>query len=241
MKKAYLNWSSGKDAAFALYTLQQKGEVEVKKLVTTLNSEVDRISMHGVRRELLETQAKNIGIPLHPIPLEGTVSMATYNSVMQEQVNILKNEGYTHSVFGDIFLEDLKIYREEQLEKTGITAVFPLWKRDTHQLIKDFIEAGFKAITVCVNSKVLDESFCGRTLDHNFINSLPAGVDPCGENGEFHTFVYDGPIFNEPVGFEIGEKVQRNYQPSEVEDDNCFSKEQKPWDTGFWFCDLLPK
>jgi uncharacterized protein (TIGR00290 family) len=240
MEKAYLNWSSGKDAAFALYSLQQKGGLKIGKLVTTMNTEVDRISMHGVRRELLEQQAKSIGLPLHQISLPGNVSMTTYNRIMQEQVELLKKEGYTHSVFGDIFLEDLKAYREEQLEKEGVTAVFPLWKRDTRKLMQEFLEADFKAICVCVNAKVLDESFCGRIIDQNFIDSLPEGVDPCGENGEFHTFVFDGPIFRDPIKFKIGEKVQRSYQPSEKEEDNCFADEEKSWDTGFWYCDLIP-
>ena len=240
MGKAYLNWSSGKDAAFALYLLKQKGEIEVSKLVTTLNTDVDRISMHGVRRDLLEQQAKSIGLPLHQISLAGNVSMTTYNRIMQEQVEHLIAEGYTHSIFGDIFLEDLKAYREEQLKKVGITAVFPLWKRDTGQLIEEFMDAGFKAITVCVNAKVLDESFCGRIIDREFIKSLPEGVDPCGENGEFHTFVFDGPIFKDPIQFEIGEKVQRSYQASEKKEDNCFSDKEKTWDTSFWFCDLIP-
>ncbi|MCM4161194.1 diphthine--ammonia ligase [Antarcticibacterium flavum] len=240
MKKAYLNWSSGKDAAFALYTLQKNQAVKVEKLVTTINREIGRISMHGVRQQLLEMQARSIGLPLHQIFLKGNVSMSTYNQTMQEQVKLLKKEGFTHSVFGDIFLEDLKVYREEQLEKEDITAVFPLWKRDTRQLMQDFLDAGFKAITVCVNAKYLDESFCGRIIDREFIDSLPEGVDPCGENGEFHTFVYDGPIFKEPVKFEIGEKVQRTYQSSEKEDDNCFADKEKSWDTRFWYSDLIP-
>lgn len=241
MGKAYLNWSSGKDAAMALYTLRQKGDLTVKKLVTTLNSEVDRVSMHGVRRELLELQAKRIGIPIHQIPLNGSVSMTVYNRIMAEQVEILKTEGYTHSIFGDIFLEDLKTYREQQLEKVGITAVFPLWKRDTSQLMQEFLDAGFKAITVCVNAKLLNDSFCGRIIDRDFIDSLPEGVDPCGENGEFHTFVFDGPIFKDPVRFEIGKKVQKSYQPLEKQDDNCFTDKDKSWDTNFWYCDLLPE
>lgn len=241
MIKAYLNWSSGKDAAFSLYNLQKEGGLEISKLVTTINSDVDRISMHGVKKELLERQAQSVGLPLHIIELAGNVSMATYSDTMQKQVEILKKEGFTHSIFGDIFLEDLRAYREEQLEKSGIKAVFPLWKKDTRELINDFIDAGFKAISVCVNAKLLDASYCGRILDKSFIESLPAGVDPCGENGEFHTFVFDGPIFKDPIQFVIGEKVQRSYQASEKKEDNCFSDEQRTWDTGFWYCDLLPK
>ena len=240
MKKAYLNWSSGKDAAFALYTLQDAGDIKIEKLVTTINSAVDRVSMHGVRKELLLLQAKSIGIPIYIIALEGNVSMETYNSTMRIAVSKLLKEGFTHSVFGDIFLEDLKENREKQLEEVGLKAVFPLWKKDTHQLINDFLASGFKAITVCVNSKVLDRSFCGRILDQNFLADLPQGVDPCGDNGEFHTFVFDGPIFKNPIKFEIGEIVQKSYKAHEDEEDNCFSSDEKSWDTSFWYCDLIP-
>ncbi|CAM4299874.1 diphthine--ammonia ligase [Gillisia limnaea] len=241
MQKAYLNWSSGKDAAYSLYKLQQENTLRVEKLVTTLNSEVDRVSMHGLRKELLILQAKSIGLPIDIIALEGNVSMQSYNSKMHSAVSKLLGEGFTHSVFGDIFLEDLKEYREEQLARVGIQAVFPLWKQNTHQLISDFIDSGFKAITVCVNAKVLDRSFCGRIIDQKFVEDLPSGVDPCGENGEFHTFVFDGPIFKNPIEFEKGEIVQRSYNAREDEEDNCFTDDVKSWDTSFWYCDLIPR
>ncbi|RKS42714.1 uncharacterized protein (TIGR00290 family) [Gillisia mitskevichiae] len=239
MYKSYLNWSSGKDAAFSLYKIQKAGEYKVEKLITTINSEVDRVSMHGVRKDLLQRQAESIGIPLELIALDGTVSMEEYNSIMAEAVNKLRSEDHSHAIFGDIFLEDLRTYREEQLKKIDITAVFPLWKKNTKHLITEFIELGFKAITVCVNAKVLDKSFCGREIDLDFINSLPANVDPCGEHGEFHTFVYDGPNFKEPVRFEIGEIIEKKYSPSKTEDD-CFKEKTESWDTAFWYCDLLP-
>lgn len=239
MKKAYLNWSSGKDAAFALYDLQKKKSIEVSKLVTTVNIQVDRISMHGVRKALLLRQAESLGLALHIIPLDGTVSMEAYNKIMKEHVERLKEEGFTHSIFGDIFLEDLKTYREQEMSKIGIKPMFPLWKKGTGDLVRNFIKEGFKAVTVCVNSKFLDNSFCGREIDESFLRDLPEGVDPCGENGEFHTFVYDGPIFKNPVTFEIGEKVERFYKPTE-EKDECFTG-PKSWDTGFWYCDLIPK
>lgn len=235
-----MNWSSGKDAAFALYKLQSSADIIIEKLVTTLNSEVDRISMHGVRKELLLLQAESIGLPIDIIPLEGNVSMEIYNSKMSLAVSRLIKQGFTHSVFGDIFLEDLREYREKQLAEVGLKAVFPLWKKDTHQLINDFIASGFKAITVCVNSKVLDRSFCGRIIDHEFLADLPPDVDPCGENGEFHTFVFDGPIFKNPIEFEAGEMVQRSYTAHADEKDNCFSDDVKSWDTSFWYCDLIP-
>lgn len=238
MPKAYLNWSSGKDAAFAMYILQKEENYNINKLVTTLNSKVDRISMHGVRKILLEKQAREIGLPLHVISIPGEVSMQEYNIIMDWENRQLNDEGFTHSIFGDIFLQDLKEYREKQLNKAGLKGIFPLWKRDTRMLMQDFLAAGFKAVTVCVNSTLLDRSFCGRIVDHNFLNDLPKGVDPCGENGEYHTFVYDGPIFKNPVEFETGEVVEKFYTPAKA-NNNCFT-EEKSWDTGFWYCDLLP-
>lgn len=241
MKKAFLNWSSGKDSAYALYLLQQQKEYSVEKLVTSVNSETNRVSMHGLRKELLLQQAESIGLPLHIISLPGNVSMSVYNEVMQKETDLLKSEGFTHSVFGDIFLEDLRKYREQQLQKAGLQAVFPLWKKNTSELMNEFLKAGFKAITVSVNSKVLDSSFCGRIIDNEFLADLPSGVDPAGENGEFHSFVFDGPNFKFPVAFRKGEVVEKTYEPSKKMDDNCFSDKQENWDTRFWYCDLLPE
>lgn len=241
MKKSYLNWSSGKDAAFALFLLQNSKEIKVDKLLTTVNAEVDRISMHGVRNELLQLQAESLQLPLELIELEGDVSMETYNDKMESCVSHLQKQGFTHSIFGDIFLKDLREYREKQLAEVGMKAVFPLWGRPTERIMEDFLQAGFKAITVCVNEKELDRSFCGRIVDEKFLADLPSGVDPCGENGEFHTFVYDGPVFKKPVAFIKGELVQRTYAPSKKEADSCFSDKKRSWDTSFWYCDLLPK
>ena len=240
MFKTYLNWSSGKDAAFGLYHLQNSKEYAIEKLVTSVNTEVDRVSMHGLRTGLLIQQAQSLGIPLQLIELAGTLTMEEYNAVMKKSVDQLVEEGFTHSVFGDIFLEDLKKYREEQLKTVGIIPVFPLWKKDTKELIRDFINLGFKAITVCVNAKVLDKTFCGREIDLEFIDGLPLGVDPCGENGEFHTFVYDGPNFKEPIRFEVGEIIERKYSPNK-NDSDCFKDKPQSWDTAFWYCDLIPK
>ncbi|RXG23823.1 Dph6-related ATP pyrophosphatase [Leeuwenhoekiella aequorea] len=240
MKQAYFNWSSGKDSTLALYEILKQQEYTITKLVTTLNSDVDRVSMHGLRETLLDLQAESLGLTLEKVFLSGNVSMAEYSKILGATTEALAAKGNTHSIFGDIFLEDLKAYREEQLDRVGIKAIFPLWKRNTLELIHSFIDQGFKAITVCVNAKHLDKSFVGRVIDKQFIKDLPAGVDPCGENGEFHTFVYDGPIFKTPIDFSIGEKVLRGYEPSECDDDNCFSDNQKSWDTKFWFCDLIP-
>ncbi len=242
MHKTYFNWSSGKDSAMALYIISKQKEYEVTKLFTTLNSDYGRVSMHGLREELLNRQIESIDIPVQKMQLPKEVSMELYDSKMFQAVSQLKTEGFTHCVFGDIFLQDLRSYREEQLRKIGVHGVFPLWKHNTKELLIEFIELGFKAITVCVNARYLDESFCGRIIDKKFMNELPANVDPCGENGEFHTFVYDGPIFNYPINFEIGEKVLRSYAVSENDSDNCFKDEEsKNWDTSFWYCDLLPK
>ena len=240
MRKTYINCSSGKDAALSLYLLQNVKDYKIEKLVTTINSEVDRVSMHGLRKELLLQQVESIGIPLKLIELSGTVSMEEYNSVMTAAVTQLKSEGYTHSIFGDIFLEDLRKYRKDQLNEIRIESVFPLWKKNTKELILEFIDLGFKAITVCVNAKVLDKSFCGREVDLEFIKSLPTNVDPCGEQGEFHTFVYDGPNFKDPVKFDIGEIIERKYTASR-KDKDCFKDKPQSWDTAFWYCVLIPK
>src|SRR5690606_26105595 len=150
-------------------------------------------------------------------------------------------KGYTHSIFGDIFLEDLKKYREDKLAEQGFTAHFPIWKRDTTELIHEFIDLGFKTIVVCVKAELLDESFTGRVIDRDFLKDLPETVDPCGENGEFHTFVFDGPIFSSPVPFEVGEKVYREYRAPKSADDVCKpGDDAKPLGMGFWFCDLVP-
>lgn len=242
MHKTYFNWSSGKDSAMALYYMQQDPGYTISRLITTVNSDYNRVSMHGTREELLDLQTQSLNLPIHKIQLSGKVTMKSYDNTMYDEVSNLKKEGYSHCVFGDIFLEDLKKYREEQLQKVGIQPIFPLWKRDTKDLFLEFISLGFKAITVCTNAKYLDDSFCGRELDHSFLSDLPNNVDPCGENGEFHTFVYDGPIFNQPIKFEIGEKVLRTYTPSGNDQDDCYKEEDNQnWDNSFWYCDLLPK
>lgn len=239
MHKAYLNWSSGKDAAYSLYKVQKEKSYRVEKLVTTINSEEDRISMHGVRKSLLLKQAESLGIPLHLIALEGNVPLIEYEKVMKSNIDHLKAEGFTHSIFGDIFLEDLRLYREVQLQKVGLQAVFPLWKLNTANLIREFIALGFKAVTVSVNARLLDNSFCGRLIDEKFLNDLPANVDPCGENGEFHTFVYDGPNFKFPVDFELGETTKKIFAFGNKKGESNSKKEA--WASDFWYCDLIPK
>ena len=237
--KSFFNWSGGKDSSLALYHLLNDKRYSVEKLLTNISGVYQRVSMHGVREALIQQQAAAIEIPLQTLILSHEPSMAEYESCMMKIMNELRQQNFTHSIFGDIFLEDLKEYRETQLAKVEITAVFPLWKRDTTKLIHEFIELGFKTIVVCVNEKYLDKSFCGRIIDESFIAALPANVDVCGENGEFHTFVFDGPIFKQPVSFTKGEIIHRKYTAPKNQTDNCFQPVVDE-DYGFYFCDLLP-
>ena len=241
MKKAYFNWSSGKDSALALFKIQQQKEFEVVKLITNVNEDYQRVSMHGLHEDLLEAQTKSIGLPLEKIKFPANVTMDLYNEKMKAKTAELKSDGLNYAIFGDIFLEDLKAYRDKKLAEVEIKGVYPLWKQDTKALLKEFLSLGFKAITVCVNAKLLGEEFVGRIIDEQFINDLPDNVDVCGENGEFHTFVFDGPIFKKPVSFEIGEKVLKSYTLNDDDSDNCHqdSKEKvKNYDSSFWYCDL---
>ena len=235
-----MNWSGGKDSALALYKAMHDDSLNIDCLLTNVNSVYDRISMHGVRRSLLQLQAEAIGLPLHTIELPEEPTMSEYEIAMFKKITEFKNEGYGRSVFGDIFLEDLKIYREQLLSKVGIDCIFPLWKKDTKDLLLEFLELGFKTIVVCVNEQFLDKSFCGRIIDKNFINDLPPTVDVCGENGEFHTFVFDGPLFKQPINFVKGEITCRKYKAPQKQSDNCF-KPSDGNDYGFYFCDLLPQ
>lgn len=231
--KTYFNWSTGKDASLAYYYLLKDKNYQIDMLVTSINSHYNRVSMHGLRRELLEKQAEEMGLLLRTIELPEQPTMEVYNTKMEETVSQLKLEGYTHCGFGDIFLEDLRAYREEQLATFDIHGCFPLWKKDTKALLLELLELGFKAVVVCIKSELLDVSFIGRQVDESFINDLPENVDPCGENGEFHTFCYDGPIFKNPIRFSLGEKVYKAYR-SPKEDSNS----ENASSMGFWFCDL---
>lgn len=242
MNKTYFNWSSGKDSALALYKIQQQLEYDVDVLVTTTNKDFQRVSMHGLREELLEQQAEAIGLPSYTIPFAADVTMEGYSKTMKAAMTDLVNKGYTHGVFGDIFLEDLKAYRDAKLAEVGVVGVYPLWKEDTKTIMQEFLALGFKAITVCVNATLLGKEFVGRVIDEQFLKDLPEDVDVCGENGEFHTFVFDGPIFSKPVDFTIGEKVLRSYTLHEEDTDNCHkTQSEQHYDTSFWYCDLKPK
>ncbi|WP_209565200.1 diphthine--ammonia ligase [Flavobacterium sp. 1355] len=238
------NWSSGKDSALSLYKILQNPDYKIEYLLTSVNEQFQRISMHGVRVELLKAQAKSIGLPLKIMQVPEMPTMEVYETVMMQTLTALKKEGITHSVFGDIFLEDLRKYREDQLAKIGFQGVFPIWKIPSKELIDEFLQLGFKTIVVCVNERYLDKSFVGRIIDQNFIKDLPENVDLCGENGEFHTFTFDGPIFSEPINFEVGEIVYRKYEKPKNEDLSetaCDTSASDAFDYGFWYCDLVPK
>jgi uncharacterized protein (TIGR00290 family) len=222
------NWSGGKDSALALASIIHDEAYEVRCLLTTLSEEHHRISMHGVREALLDRQSASIGIPLFKIYLPSSLSMDAYAQRMEAALLTLKDQGIQSGIFGDIFLEDLRTYRETALAKLGWKALFPLWKRNSKDLVQDFIARGFKAILVAVDASKLDKSFAGRLIDQSLLDDLPPGVDPCGENGEFHSFVFDGPFFKFPVNFHKGEVVHRSYPHDDYPD------------SGFYFLDLLP-
>lgn len=221
MDKMFLNWSGGKDCTMALFhLLEQKQPVDF--LFTTLSKETNRVSMHGTSKELITRQAMSLGIHSRKLYLPVEMNMEVYNKHLLYEMELMKLRGIHSAVFGDIFLEDLKEYREKQLSSVGMKAVFPLWKRDTKELINEFIDKGFKAVIVCVNAKKLDKSYIGRTIDKDFINDLPSDVDVCGENGEYHSFVYDGPIFNKKINFELGETVIKQYPSVDGSHDSEF-------------------
>jgi uncharacterized protein (TIGR00290 family) len=214
-----LAWSGGKDSALALYELKQQPNFEIAALLTTVTQGYDRISMHGVRRSLLAKQANALGLPLDEIVIPQQCSNEIYDERMQHTLEKYQKEGVSSAAFGDLFLQDVRSYREERMARIGMKALFPLWDLDTSDLARRFIKLGFKAIIVCVDTEKLGQEFAGRDFDAAFLHDLPAGVDPCGENGEFHSFVYDGPIFSQPVKVQKGEKALR--------------------DNRFYYCDLI--
>ena len=219
-QKAIFSWSGGKDSAFALYQIRRGNQYDVCALLTTVTEDFNRISMHGVRNALLEAQAESIGIRLEKVFIPKDSSDKEYESRMKDALLRYTAAGVFTVIFGDIFLDDLKKYREEKLSRLSMKAAFPIWKRDTASLAVEFISNGFKAVITCVDSKAMDVKFAGAAFDHNFLKEIPAGVDPCGENGEFHSFVFDGPIFNRPIGFIKGETVLKQER--------------------FCYCDIIP-
>jgi len=218
--KAWLAWSSGKDSAWALHTVRQSAEFEVVALLTTVNQTHSRVAMHAVRECLVEMQAAAAGLPLIKVPIPSQCTNEVYERAMGEAMARARAEGVLHVVFGDLFLEDIRAYREKQLAACGMTPIFPLWRRDTRELAEEMIAHGLSAYLTCVDPRKLDRSFAGRRFDAGFLRELPADVDPCGENGEFHTFANGGPMFKQAISVTAGEIVERE---------------------GFIFADFLPR
>ena len=214
-----VSWSGGKDSLMALREILRAGDCRVTALLTTITGDDGRIQMHGVRRSLLEQQAAVLGLPLHQVIIPKRASNREYEVKMIEALAAYREQNIDAVVFGDLFLEDIRLYREQLLSRMGMRGLYPIWKRNTTELIREFIEQGFKAVVTCVNSKQLDASFAGRNIDRNFLAALPSSVDPCGENGEFHSFVFGGPLFKYDIEFRVGKVILR--------DDH-------------YFCDLLP-
>lgn len=208
--KILLSWSSGKDSAWALHVLRQDPANEVIGLVTTVNAAFDRVAMHGVRRSIVEAQAQAAGLPLHVIDLPWPCSNDFYAKLMGDFVSAQVANGVDAMAFGDLFLEDIRRYREEKLAGTGLTPLFPLWQRPTPELARDMIAGGLVTYVATVDPRHLDKSFAGRVFDRAFLDDLPPGVDPCGENGEFHTCVAAGPMFSRALTIEPGEVVERD-------------------------------
>ncbi|HUT65554.1 MAG TPA: diphthine--ammonia ligase [Spirochaetota bacterium] len=219
--KVLFTWSGGKDSALALYELQKTNRYDVRALLTTVTEDYGRVSMHGVRETLLELQAQSLGIPLEKVYITKKGSSEEYEACMRRMFVSFKRREVLTVAYGDILLEDLRMHREKKLEELSMKALFPLWAADTSTLGRGFIDLGFRAVVVCVDSEKLDGSFCGREYDEGFLRDLPRTVDPCGENGEFHTFVYDGPNFGKKVTIDTGEVVLR--------------------DSRFYFYDLIPR
>lgn len=218
--KILLSWSSGKDSAWTLHLLRTQPQYEIAGLLTTFNQAFDRVAMHSTRRALVEMQAKAAGLPLLPVPLPWPCSNQEYEEIMKVFCGQAVAQGVTAVAFGDLFLADIRAYRERQLRGTGLAPLFPLWQIPTGRLAREMIDAGLRAKLVCVDPKKLAPEFAGRDFDHKLLADLPPEVDPCGENGEFHSFVYAGPMFDRPIPVITGERVQRD---------------------GFWFCDVLPQ
>ena len=208
--KALLSWSSGKDSAWSLLVLRKRRAVEIVGLLTTVNEVYSRVAMHAVRVELLEAQAEAVGLPLWKIPIPSPCSNREYEAAMLASIERAKSEGVNTFAFGDLFLEDIRRYREESLGGTGVSPIFPIWALPTKELAQEMIASGLRARVTCVDPKQLPGSFAGREFDMHFLADLPSTVDPCGERGEFHTFAYDGPMFQHPVPVQSGEIIERD-------------------------------
>lgn len=210
LPKAWMSWSSGKDSAWALHKIRLEGRVEVTALLTTLNQAFSRVAMHAVREELLEAQAEALGITLVKVPLPWPCPNAAYEAAMEQALAQARSAGVTHVVFGDLFLEDIRKYREQKMAGTGLAPLFPIWGLNTAHLAREMIESGLEAYLTCVDPRKLDRSFAGRQFDSRLLAELPAGVDPCGENGEFHTFAFAGPMFRHRNPARVGQIEERD-------------------------------
>lgn len=210
-KKAVLNWSGGKDSAHALYKILKDGEYEIVSLLTTVNRTTSLSTMHNIPIELLKVQSEHLGIPLKIVGLKPKGNMNDYNEAMNGVINEFKQQGVTHFIFGDIFLHDVRKYREEQLTPSGIQLVEPLWDKSSEKVMEEFLETGLKTVIVTTMANGLGEHAIGRLIDQEFITHLPAHMDPNGENGEYHTFCYDGPIFSSPIPFDMGEPYSKSF------------------------------
>ena len=242
-EKIVFCWSGGKDSALALNRLRQDSRYEIISLLTTCNENFQRVSMHGIRLELLDRQAKSIGLPLEKIFVSQRSSNEEYQQKMSACLRAHQARGVTGCAFGDIFLEDLKQWREENLARIGMRGIFPIWKEDSRELIREFFALDFGTVICCANDAWLGEDAVGRNIDEEFIRSLPANVDPCGENGEFHTFAFAGPVFRQQVKFKVGKKIYRPVEATHPTDSHSayVCPTAGPRTTkGFWFCDLLP-
>jgi uncharacterized protein (TIGR00290 family) len=234
-EKIILSWSGGKDCSYTLYTLQQEGKYEVAYLLSTFNGNLKRLSMHGVAEDLIDAQATSIGIPLLKVYVY-EANNVEYEKQMQAVLLQAKAEGIHKVAFGDIFLEDLKQYRINNMQQIGMECIFPIWQQPTKALVQQFVATGFKTITCCINDGYLDNTWCGKIIDNNFIHELPNTVDYCGENGEFHTFCYDGPIFSYAIPITIGDLV---YKPLQVPISTHPTPIKDVGTKGFWFSELL--
>lgn len=208
--KAVISWSSGKDSAYALHAARESGELDIVGALTTVTETFERVSMHGTREAILDRQMAAIDLACHKVQLPWPCPNAIYEARMSDALDVVRAQGVTHVIFGDLFLADLRAYREQNLARIGMHGAFPLWLRDTPALAREMVDLGVRATLVCVDPKVLDRSFCGRAYDRALLDDLPADVDPCGENGEFHTVVTNAPGFREPIPTRVGEIVERS-------------------------------
>lgn len=234
-KKVTISWSGGKDSTLALYKAIRSGEYEIVSLHTVLDADNGRVGLHGVREELIDAQANALGFPLVKLYLESADDHQNYRNLMLNYYRRCVEEGIEGVVFGDIFLEDLKRFREELLLRDGLLPVFPLWKEDSAKVMEEFLDAQFKTVVCAADANLFQPEQLGKVVDREFLNSLSAGVDVCGENGEFHTFVFDGPLFKKPVAWTPGELVKRSYQYRRTTEHNTVENLER----SFWFQEVL--